>query len=273
MTLHAGLFADLDLARRLERAEAISSARFVEAHAHVDAASGAAWRDFAGTYAMFDGADSPITQTFGLGMFAPVTPELLTEIESFFFSRQSGVNHEVSPLASIEVFDLLVGRGYRPVEFTSVMFRSLDNTVAPSNPHVDVRPAREEEFDLWARVSADGWATDAPELREFILSLGKIVARKQDSPPWLAFINGEPVGAAALSLCGPVAHMAGASTIPSARGNGAQLALLQARLAYAAQQGCSLALMGAAPGSASQRNAERHGFKIAYTRQKWHKAI
>jgi len=27
--------------------------------------------------------------------------------------------------------------------------------------------------------------------------------------------------------------------------------------------------MGALPGSGSQRNAERHGFRIAYTRTKW----
>jgi hypothetical protein len=27
--------------------------------------------------------------------------------------------------------------------------------------------------------------------------------------------------------------------------------------------------MGALPGSGSQRNAERHGFRIAYTRIKW----
>jgi hypothetical protein len=27
--------------------------------------------------------------------------------------------------------------------------------------------------------------------------------------------------------------------------------------------------MGALPGSSSQRNAERHGFRIAYTRLKW----
>jgi hypothetical protein len=28
-------------------------------------------------------------------------------------------------------------------------------------------------------------------------------------------------------------------------------------------------VMAARPGSASQRNAERHGFRIAYTRLKW----
>ena len=33
--------------------------------------------------------------------------------------------------------------------------------------------------------------------------------------------------------------------------------------------GCDLAMMSARPGSNSQRNAERHGFRIAYTRIKW----
>jgi hypothetical protein len=40
-------------------------------------------------------------------------------------------------------------------------------------------------------------------------------------------------------------------------------------LRYAAEQGCDLAMMCAAPGSASQRNAERQGFRIAYTRITW----
>ncbi|MCA1573915.1 MAG: GNAT family N-acetyltransferase, partial [Acidobacteria bacterium] len=54
------------------------------------------------------------------------------------------------------------------------------------------------------------------------------------------------------------------------RKQGAQLALLEGRLRYAAQQGCDIAMMGALPGSGSQRNAERNGFRIAYTRVKWH---
>jgi GNAT superfamily N-acetyltransferase len=66
-----------------------------------------------------------------------------------------------------------------------------------------------------------------------------------------------------------VAVLAGASTVPAWRGRGAQGALLRARLAHAASIGCDLAMMGAAPGSASQRNGERAGFRIAYTRIKW----
>jgi predicted acetyltransferase len=66
-----------------------------------------------------------------------------------------------------------------------------------------------------------------------------------------------------------VALLAGACTIPEYRNRGAQRALLQARLRYGAERGCDLAMMVAAPGSASQRNAERQGFRIAYTRTKW----
>ena len=61
----------------------------------------------------------------------------------------------------------------------------------------------------------------------------------------------------------------GASTIPEARNQGAQLALLDARLRYGASHGCDIAMMCAEPGSSSQRNAERQGFRIAYTRIKW----
>jgi hypothetical protein len=45
--------------------------------------------------------------------------------------------------------------------------------------------------------------------------------------------------------------------------------LLAARLAEARQRGCEIAMMVTEPGSTSQRNAERRGFRVAYTRTKW----
>lgn len=86
---------------------------------------------------------------------------------------------------------------------------------------------------------------------------------------FLAELDGEAIGAAALFMHGGVALLAGASTVPEGRKKGAQSALLDARLRTAASQGCDLAMMVAAPGSASQRNAERNGFRVAYTRTKW----
>ena len=85
----------------------------------------------------------------------------------------------------------------------------------------------------------------------------------------MAEVNGQAIATGALSINGGVGLMAGASTVPEARNQGAQLALLEHRLRYAADAGCDLAMMCARPGSASQRNAERHGFRIAYTRVKW----
>ena len=91
----------------------------------------------------------------------------------------------------------------------------------------------------------------------------------RNAPSFLAELDGQPIAAAALFLSEGVALLAGACTIPEARRQGAQLALLEARLRHAAGQGCQVAMMGAQPGSASQRNAERNGFRIAYTRIKW----
>ena len=113
-------FADLALARRLERAEAASSARYVEARARLFPASGACWIEVAGAYAMFDGIASPVTQTFGLGMFQAPTAGDLERLEAFFHARGAPAYHEVSPLADPALVPLLNERGYRPFEFTSV---------------------------------------------------------------------------------------------------------------------------------------------------------
>ena len=47
---------------------------------------------------------------------------------------------------------------------------------------------------------------------------------------------------------------------------GVQMALLQARLNTAREAGCDIAITLTTPGSASQRNVERAGFSLAYTR-------
>jgi GNAT superfamily N-acetyltransferase len=67
-------------------------------------------------------------------------------------------------------------------------------------------------------------------------------------------------------------EIAGAWTIPEARRQGAQLALLHARLTFAANLGVDRAMVVTQPGSASHRYAERQGFRPVYTRAKWQRA-
>ena len=45
------------------------------------------------------------------------------------------------------------------------------------------------------------------------------------------------------------------------------------RLRFAAEHGCRLAMMSSLPGSQSQKNAQKNGFEIAYTRTKWHLSV
>jgi hypothetical protein len=261
-------FADLALARRLERAEATSNARFVELRGRIDPGRGACWMEVGGTYAMFDGPSSPVTQTFGLGMFQPPTADDFDRLERFFFERGAPADHEVSPQADPVTLQLLSERGYRPIEFTSVMFRPVDvaSVGQGGQPDLQVRVIGSDEADLWAKTASAGWgAADG----DFMLDVARVNAGAPDGHLFLAELRGQPVATAALAIHDGVAHFAGASTIPEGRRNGAQLALLDARMRHAAKHGCDLALMGAAPGSGSQRNAERHGFRIAYTRIKW----
>jgi GNAT superfamily N-acetyltransferase len=132
---------------------------------------------------------------------------------------------------------------------------------------VTVRLVEPGEEDLYARVAAEGWSEFG--VGDFVLSLGRVSGHVEGLRLFLADLDGRPIAAGALALFDGIAHLAGASTIPAGRKRGAQLALLDHRLRYASAHGCDIALMGALPGSGSQRNAERHGFRIAYTRIKW----
>src|SRR5687767_5671612 len=164
-------FADLALARKLERTEASTNAAFVEARARLHPESGATWIDVGGAYAMFDGVGSPMTQTFGLGVFSEVSDNDFEAIESFFTDRGSDVFHEVSPMTGGELLASLVRRGYRPVELSSVLYRPVGEVSAPVNGELKVRVTGREEAALWADTAAAGWSTEAPELGDFIREL------------------------------------------------------------------------------------------------------
>lgn len=260
--------SDRTLSRRLERCEAKTNAAMVSARAVLHPETGAGFIERAGAWAMYDGGGSPLTQTFCLGLFETPTDEDLDVLEEFFIAREAPVFHEVSPLADPETLVLLSRRGYRPVELTTILYRPIEPMERTTD--VPTRIMGPGDEDLWSATSAKGWS-EYPELGDFMLDLGRVTAMSRGTYAFLAELDGRAVATGALAMHDGVAILAGASTIPSERKRGAQRALLEARLQYALEQGCDLATMGAQPGSASQRNAERQGFRIAYTRTKWGK--
>ncbi len=268
------IFSHREFSQKLERAEARSNVDFVETRARLDPMSGATWIEVAGVYAMFDGAQSPLTQTFGLGIFDEITDVEMDELEDFFKSHNAPVFHEVSPLADPSHMELLNRRGYQPMELTSVMYLSLAKqapSARPLNPQITTRVIKSDEVDIWARTAASGWSTEMPGMEDFMFSFCRIGAQCAEAFPYIAEMDGDPISTGALLIYEDVALLAGASTIPEGRNQGAQSALLEGRLRHARENGCTLAIMGASPGSQSQKNAQKNGFNIAYTRTKWQK--
>jgi hypothetical protein len=263
------LFSDLRLSQRLERAEGNACVQFAKARRRLFPDSGAEWIECAGAWAVFDGIDSPVTQTFGLGIFEELSAASLDVIERFFLDHGAPVLHEVSPLAGVAALDLLCARNYRPIEISSVLYQPVVEPTGEENDHIKVRVIGPEEIQLWTDISVRGWTSEHPEYVDFFLQFSRISSARSQSVYFIAEFDGNPGAAGVLCIHDGVALFGGSSTIPELRRRGLQSALLQARMRFAFNHGCDMAAMVAEAGSDSQRNAERKGFRIAYTRTKW----
>jgi GNAT superfamily N-acetyltransferase len=267
------MFVDRELSQRLERTEGYTCAQYAAARRTLFPASGAEWMEHAGAYAAFDGRDSPITQSFALGVSEsePLSPAILDTFEQFFLSRGARVEHEISPFAGAEAMDLLCARGYRPIEISSMLYQTIAADAVAAEPRADVqvRVIDPAEADVWTDICVRGWAPTLPDAQDVLRDIGTIGVAREGTLCFLASIDGTPGAAGMLCLHEGVALFGGATTVPELRRRGLQAALLRERMRHAREAGCDLAMIVAPPGSDSQRNAERTGFRLAYTRTKW----
>jgi GNAT superfamily N-acetyltransferase len=271
--------ADRALARRLEEADGESGARFARTLAGLRPGTAATADRVAGGYAVYAGVGSPWTLAVGLGMDGPVGEGDLDRVEAFYRSRGVLTQVEVCPLADPSLLEMLGARGYRVTEFGNVLVRKLapkgSEPRAPKGVEgtpgapkgVKVTAVAAGEVDEWARSVARGFA--APEeIPPVLLGLFGTLGRVPGATPFLARVEGAIAGGGLVTIDQGLARLSGASTLPEFRGRGVHRALLQARLELAAAAGAGLATAQALPGSAAQRNAERLGFTVAYTRAK-----
>ena len=85
---------------------------------------------------------------------------------------------------------------------------------------------------------------------------------------FVAEVDGKPVACAA-GLIIPehrIVALFGAGTLPDFRRRGLQTALLRRRMEVARQAGCEYAVIVTLGGTTSMRNAERLGFRLAYSK-------
>jgi GNAT superfamily N-acetyltransferase len=265
------ILLDVALARRLEYAEAQAGAAAAEGLARLRPSSGAAVERIAGGYAMFAGANSPITQTIGAGLGGPVSGDEFARLEAFYREKNEPIRFEACPLADPSLFEHFAAGGYRVTEFSNMMVCPLPaRSCAQADRDVEVTRAGEAQIDLWNLTVAQGFSANAPVSAD-LLEVMKVFALAPGVECYLAIVDGRVGGGATLSIRDGVAGLFGASTLPAFRNRGVQSALLRARLARAQEAGCDLAACLAQPGSSSQRNILRQGFQVLYTRVKFEK--
>jgi len=249
-------FADRALARRLEVAEA--------ANARGCAPAGAVSLEIAGGCAIFAGADSPLTQAVGIGLAGPVREAEITALETFFRSRGARVAIDLCPLADAGLLEALGGRGYRVTEFNNVLVKRLAGTGIVLTPRI--RRATPEETDLWAHTVGRGFF-EQPDLTTEEMDVGRAIFAMPGALCYLATGGaGEPAGGGALAVHTALATLFADSTLAAFRRLGLHRELIAARLNEALAQGCDMAVASTEAGSGSQRNYERLGFEVVYTK-------
>ena len=140
-------------------------------------------------------------------------------------------------------------------------FRPSESTAA-----VDVVGVESHRFAFWVDMVLECFfeepASAPPALRDGAIAMAGV----SGFSAWLARVDRQPAGGASLIIHDDLALFCGDGTLPTFRHRGVQTALLRARLAHAVAAGCRLAVICTQPGSGSQRNAERQGFRMVYAR-------
>jgi GNAT superfamily N-acetyltransferase len=263
-------FMDLELARRVEMAEATACSECADAFQKLHPEFLVAVERIGGGIAVFAGVESPVTQAIGVGINGPVEDDDLNRLGDFFLSRNAPAAAEICPFVDMSLYEKFATRGYRLLEVSNVLIREIGAASAGSTappPGVTVRPANPDEAKLWTRTVAQGFAEHFPVTQE-ILDVMEGFFHGKSAQAFMAFVDGEVAGGGALTVHGGVCGLFGASTLPAMRGRGVQAQVLRSRIDWAISHGCDLAASIAQPGSISHRNIERAGFRVAYTRTK-----
>jgi ribosomal protein S18 acetylase RimI-like enzyme len=261
-------FVDKAFARRLESVEEMPQVFYARVFQKTRPEIGAAEEEICGGHMIFAGLGSPIGRATGVGLDRLFTSEDLHRVEQFYRARKAPSQVDLCPLHEETVFEMFKSRAYGIAELNNVLYRKLDpDEEFPAPPaRCEIRRSQPEEAEeLSAIVEHAFFPEGAPAAYGGLLAP---IYKMEGGVAFKASIDGRIVACAAgLTISEHrVFALCGAGTLESFRSRGLQTALLRARMAAAANAGCEYAVVVTRGGTTSQRNCERLGFRVAYSK-------
>lgn len=219
--------------------------------------------EIAGGIARFNGFDA-LSEAFGLGTLAPVSADEVSRLIEFYTSRNSTARVFVTPMTHPSLALNLSLAGFAPAEYEDVLVSDDLETYA----RYDDRIAVATNLEAWAMASMRGFMGDEPA-ESGDPRFGVILAAPRGNAAVEGREGGPIVSTAVMSLRGECAFFFAGATVSGSRRRGWHLATIHDRIARARDGGARMMRATAAPGSASERNFLRCGFRVLYTRTLW----
>lgn len=233
----------------------------------------AEWEPIAGGTMGFGGLGSWVNFAVGLGLDGPVGGDDLDRSIRFYADRGVEALVEVSPFAHKSLVRGLADRGFVLREFETVLARAIEATedFRPKTwPRgleiVQVDPGDDEQVRAFIDVSLSGFRAAGHPLDPVNEEYARRVVEHPKTRCFLALVEGSPAGGGSLDVGEDIACLFGTSVLPAYRRRGIQQALILRRLERCREEGRHLAAVHSTPGAATDRNAMRLGFSLAYTK-------
>jgi hypothetical protein len=259
-------FVTMDMVRLMESAEILPNVAYIPEHGRLHPELGCTQEPIAGGQMFYAGPGSPLNHAVGMGLNGPVSREEFERFENFYRDRKVPAEIVLAPYVDRSVLEHVHERHYKLNEFNSVLWRKIEKgmRLPATRDGLEVRKVKREESRLWEDILGQGFA----DLGPLPPGLFETFAHVNNSLSVLAYVDGKPAGGGGgayfpeIGMC----CLFGASTIPEFRRRGVQAAMTYERVRMAAKAGCTIAVVMTQPGSGSQRNMERQGFRVAYTK-------
>lgn len=253
-----------NIARRVERKQAIASVQLSTSSLTIG-----------GGLAAYSGPGGYANRACGMGLDGPVSREDLEAVRAFFESRGEEAKVEICPFTDPSLVHALGEHGFVVKHFVNVLAMPLSSSASELEPvrlpdgvvieRLDATDRR--MVRAFAETNERGFAPDGVAVSESVIELttkGLLVPTNDSF--FARTASGEIVAVGCSESSDGLTVLYGATVLPAWRRRGLQRALMLTRLACGIERGSDLACVMTSPGIATERNAVRLGFAMAYTR-------